>query len=106
MWLCSIAKKILFKKLKKDRLNNTYSIENVEIIDNNSLEEEIINTDINLSLYKALQKLDADTRDVIYLKMTKELTFKQIGKIMNKSENWAKVKFFRGKQKLIKEDII
>ena len=38
--------------------------------------------------------------------MTGELTFKQIGKILGKSENWAKVKFFRGKQKLVKEDII
>lgn len=82
------------------------SIDTLEIVDNNKVEDEYINTDIKLSLYEAIQKLDADTREVIYLKMTGELTFKQIGKILGKSENWAKVKFFRGKQKLVKEDII
>ena len=37
------------------------------------------------------------------LRLTGDLTFKEIGKILNKTENWAKVTFFRGKQKIIKE---
>ena len=39
----------------------------------------------------------------MYLRLTVDLTFKEIGKILNKTENWAKVTFFRGKQKVIKE---
>lgn len=42
----------------------------------------------------------------MYLRLTGDLTFKEIGRILNKSENWARVTFFRGKQKLNKEDII
>ncbi len=39
----------------------------------------------------------------MYLRLSGELSFKEIGEIMNKSENWARVTFYRGKEKL-KED--
>ena len=38
------------------------SIDTLEIVDNNKVEDEYINTDIKLRLYQAIQKLDADTR--------------------------------------------
>ena len=44
--------------------------------------------------------------EVMYLRLTGELTFKEIGKILNKSENWARVTFYRGKQKLKGGNII
>jgi len=59
-----------------------------------------------LKLYKALQNLDANTREVMYLRLTGDLTFKEIGKVLGKTENWARVTFFRGKQKLNREDIL
>ena len=42
----------------------------------------------------------------MYLRLTGDLTFKEIGKILNRTESWTKVTFFRGKQKLIKEGIL
>ena len=47
-----------------------------------------------------MQTLDAETREAIYLRITGELTFKEIGDILNKSETWARVTFYRGKLKL------
>jgi len=38
------------------------------------------------------------------LKITGELTFKEIGEVLNKSESWARVTFYRGKQKLKEVD--
>ena len=99
-WLCSIAKKILYKKTRKNNLNNTISIEEIELADKKEVEEECITNDNKLKLYETLQKLDANTREVMYLRLTGDLTFKEIGKILKKSENWARVTFFRGKQKL------
>ena len=55
-------------------------------------------------LYKKLQKLDEKTREVIYLRITGEFTFKEIGEILNKTENWARVTFYRGKEKLKEGD--
>ena len=65
-----------------------------------------IKNEKKLKLYAALQNLDVNTREVMYLRLTGDLTFKEIGKILNKNENWARITFFRGKQKIRKEDII
>lgn len=106
VWLCSIAKKILYKRTKQDNTYNMISIEEIEIPDQKKIEEDYIKNDSKLRLYQALQNLDANTREVMYLRLTGDLSFKEIGKILNKSENWSRVTFFRGKQKLNKEDII
>lgn len=106
VWLCSIAKKILYKRTKKDNRYNMVSIEEIEITEEKKIEEDYIKNDSKLRLYQALQNLDATTREVMYLRLTGDLSFKEIGKILNKSENWSRVTFFRGKQKLKKEDII
>lgn len=39
---------------------------------------------------------------MVYLRLTGELSFKEIGEILDKSENWARVTFFRGKEKLVR----
>ncbi len=81
-------------------------IDELEFADSQNIEEEYINSENKIKLYEILQELDANTREVMYLRLTGDLTFKEIGKILHKSENWARVTFFRGKQKLSKEDII
>lgn len=106
VWLCSIAKKILYKETKKHNSKIIIPIDELELADNKSVEEEFIKNDNKLKLYKSLQNLDVITREVVYLRLTGDLSFKEIGKILNKSENWARVTFFRGKQKFSKEDII
>ena len=55
-------------------------------------------------MYKRMQKLDDKTREVMYLRTTGELNFKEIATILNKTENWARVTFYRGKQKLKEVD--
>lgn len=57
-----------------------------------------------IKLYKKMQKLDAQTREVMYLRITGELSFKEIGIILNKTENWARVTFYRGKNQLKEVD--
>ncbi len=100
VWLRSIAKKILYKELNKNKFKNTISINDIEISDNKTIDEEYIQKENKMTIYKALQKLDVNTREVIYLRITGELSFKEIGQVLNRSENWARVTFFRGKQKL------
>lgn len=106
VWLCSIAKKILYKKTYGNIQNNLQSIDDLKIADKNNVEECIIYNDNKLKIFEAIQKLDNSTREVIYLRLAGDLTFKEIGKILNKSENWARVTYYRGKQKIKKEDII
>ena len=51
-----------------------------------------------------MQKLDEKTREVIYLRITGELSFKEIATILDKTENWARITFYRGKNKLKEVD--
>ena len=105
VWLLSIAKKILYRETKKNNLNNLIHIDELEITDKKDIEAEFIKKDNKFRLYEAIQKLDVSTREVMYLRLTGDFSFKEIGKILNKSENWARVVFFRGKKKL-EEDLL
>lgn len=39
---------------------------------------------------------------MIYFRISGELSFKEIGDILDKSETWARVTFYRGKEQLKK----
>ena len=55
-----------------------------------------------IQVLKELHNLPEQMREVIYIKMSSELTFREIGEILGKSENWARVTYFRGKEKIMK----
>ena len=42
-------------------------------------------------------------RKVLYLRMFGNLSFREIGEVMGKTENWARVTFFRARTNLRKE---
>ena len=104
VWLCQIAKNLWYDQCRKNKkiVNYDYDMSNLEVKD--SVEEQIISNDEKITLYKKMQKLDEKTREVIYLRITGELSFKEIGDILNKSETWARVTFYRGKQKMKEGD--
>ncbi len=76
--------------MKKNKLKDTVTIEELEITDNKSIEEDYIKKDNKIKLYEALQKLDSNTREVIYLRLTGDLTFKEIGKILREKRKLGK----------------
>ena len=104
VWLCQIAKNLWYDECRKNKklVNNGYDLLNLETEE--KVEEQVILNDEKITLYKKIQTLDEKTREVIYLRITGELSFKDIGDILNKSENWARVTFYRGKQKLKEGD--
>lgn len=101
VWLCQIAKNIWYdllrrnKKIKFVEEKYLFNLQEVE-----TAEEQVISSNEKMSLYKKMQLLDDKTREVMYLRITGELSFKEIGIILNKTENWAKITFYRGKNKL------
>ena len=105
-WLCQISKYIWYKKLKKSKKKQEISLDNLEdaLILEESIEENIIDKEGKIQLLKKIQALDEDTRSVMYLRIFGNLDYSEIADIMNKTQNWARVIFFRGKQKL-KEEI-
>ena len=104
VWLCQIAKNLLFDYYRKNKriLNMEENLFNIQDID--TAEEKVIANEEKISLYKKMQKLDEKTREVLYLRITGELSFKEIATILNKTENWARVTFYRGKNHLKEVD--
>ena len=104
-WLCQIAKYIWYKTLKREKKIDKVSFESLEgvVLSNTILEEEILEKQEKIEMFKKVQKLDEQTRNVIYLRILGNLDYKEIAEIMNKTPTWARVVFFRGKQKLKEE---
>ena len=102
VWLCQIAKNLWYDECRKNK--KIVEIKEEEMLISQSIEEKVISNDEKMTLYKKMQKLDSKTREVMYLRLTGELSFKEIGNILNKTENWARVTFYRGKNQLKEVD--
>ena len=104
-WLCQISKYIWYKKLKKENLKKEIPLDIVEnsLFADESIEEMICAKENKMQFFKKLQTLDEDTKNVMYLRILGNFEYSEIAEIMNKTSNWARVVFFRGKQKLKEE---
>ena len=102
VWLCEIAKHLWYKELKKSKKNKNISINDLseEIEETQTTEDIICEKEEKLKLFKDMQKLDEQSKEVIYLRMVGNLNFIEIGEILGKTPNWARVTFYRAKQKI------
>ena len=98
-WLCAIAKRLWFKELERRRRFAPLP-EDAPAPDCPVRETE--ERERRLALYRAMQRLDADTREVMHLRLSGDFSFREIGEILGRSEVWARVRFYRGKGELTK----
>lgn len=99
-WLCAIAKhQFLSYQRKHPPLE---SLENYDQI-SESVEKEVFDSVKRIELLKKLHLCPEPFREILYLRIFGNLTFREIGEIMGRTENWARVTFYRGKEKLRKE---
>lgn len=101
-WLCQIAKHLWYKELKKKQKDTSIAIDELpqEIAENVLLEDVVLKNEQKLQLFKDMQRLDNLSREVIYLRTIGNLSFIEIAEILGKTPNWARVTFFRAKQKI------
>ncbi len=99
-WLCQIAKNAFYKERRRMK----------RIIQRNDREEAAADPDPfavlddrsqALEIHRHLHTLKEPYREVFMLRIFGELTFKEIADICGKTESWAKVTFYRAKNKLI-----
>lgn len=104
VWLCQIAKHILYQELRKKK-----QIETVELVDcltDDSApngETSILKQESKIELYREIHLLPEREREVVLYRITGELSFREIGEILGKSENWSRTVFYRAKQKIREE---
>lgn len=99
-WLCAIAKNVLMTYRRKHPVLE--DVDETEVA-TESAEAEAIGNVSRVELLKKIHDMEEPYKEVIYLRVFGGLSFAEIGEIIGKNENYARVTFYRGKEKLGKE---
>ena len=103
-WLCTIARnQYLSHCRKKKRRPEEMLPDELSASGDASPEQSLLREESYLALMRRIHALEPDAREVVYLRVMGEMTFRQIGQVMNRTENWARVTFYRAKERLRKE---
>ncbi len=103
-WLIGIAKNVLREYFRKQKRQAEEELPDTEIaaLGGTSTEDIVLRSMDTISLMQAMHRLPEPYREVLHLRLTADLSFKEIGQIMERTENWARVTYYRGKEKLLK----
>lgn len=102
-WLCGIAKNVWLEYVKKEKKQEDMAYGPMAGQTQESAEEAHLAMWDSIQVLKAIHNLKEPVRETVYLRLAGNLTFKQIGEIMGRNENWARVTFYRGKESIMKE---
>ena len=101
VWLCGIAKKLWYKELEKRSRHKTVPLDDC-VPSTENIESKSLDNLEKIEIFRLMHNLDDMTKEVMYLRLAGELQFSEIAVILGKTENWARVTYYRGKQKIMK----
>ena len=100
-WLCQIAKNLYISQTRKKSM---ISLEDMDAVPNQisatSIEQEYIQKEDKLSVYKVLHFLDEPYKEIFLLRTLGDLSFKEIADVFHKTESWARVTYHRARLKI------
>lgn len=99
-WLCTIGKNLFYNECKRKKRRERFS----EAIPSATEDPQqvYIEKDEIQRLLRSAAALDPPQREVFFLRL-EGLSFREIGLVMEKTENWARVTYFRAKAKIREE---
>ena len=97
-WLCAIAKNFFLDEKRRQSRHSAFPEELPESDD--GPEQKVADRDSSFRIHLALHALEEPYREVFELRVFGELSFREIGTIFGKTENWARVTYHRSKLKL------
>ena len=100
-WLCAIAKNLCMDVLRKKKTEE-YKEEEAE--SNINVEQMVVDKEAAFAVHMALHQLEEPYKEVFSLRIFGELSFREIGQIFGKTENWARVTYHRAK--LMLQDVL
>ena len=97
-WLCAIAKNFFLDEKRRQRKTEEIS----ETIPDTGRDfvQAAMDRDTSFRIHMALHSLEEPYREVFELRVFGELSFKEVGTIFGKTENWARVTYHRARLKL------
>lgn len=100
-WLCGIAKHEYLNSIRRRDSKHLPLDEAANAVDEN-IEHRFNDKFQAMEIHRILHRLDEPYKEIFSLRVFAELKFSDIGEIFGKSENWARVTFYRAKEKIIK----
>ena len=97
--LCTIAKN-LFLNEQRQRKHHV-PLHEVTIPSEQDLETEFIEAQLARQIQQLAGKLNENQQTVFSMRLT-GLSYREIGEALGKSENWARVNYFRAKNEILK----
>lgn len=97
-WLCAIAKNCFFDE--KRRESKTAPIPEEIPDQGKGIEQAAADRDSSFRIHVVLHALEEPFREIFELRVFGELSFREIGMIFGKTENWARVTYHRARLKL------
>lgn len=102
-WLCQIAKHLLYRYWEKHKREQVGLPEETERAAASDTAREAM-ARIELSdVRECLQKLPEQTQRVMMMRVMGDMSYAAIGAAFGRSESWARVTYFRGKQAILRE---
>ena len=99
-WLCSIAKNLCYDLFREEGKKANLSEVGEVAAEGKSYEEDFIQKEKSFMIHKVLHDMDEPYKEVFSLRVFGELSFKEIGALFDKSENWACVTYHRSRKKI------
>ena len=98
-WLCAIAKNLW---LSEQRREKGQPIDDSMPLPDPSAgpEEAIVRQDESMRIHRLLHHLEEPYREVFTLRILGQLSFRDIGELFGKTENWACVVYHRARAKI------
>lgn len=100
VWLCQIAKNTYYSYLKKSsKIASVDSSELYDLVDPDAfIEEQVGKHEEARQIRKVLHNLPDPYKEVFMWRVFGELTFKEIGELCGKTDNWACVTYHRARK--------
>lgn len=98
-WLCTIGRNLYLNECKRKKRHIPLDITNIPV---DGLEDAYIEKALAAHISKTAAELSPPYGEVFFYRM-EGLSFREIGRIFGKTENWARVTYYRAKTKIQEE---
>lgn len=99
-WLCTIGRNLYFNECKRKKRHAPLEEDKIPAADDP--QQMYIEKETARKIYQYAVALESPYREVFFLRL-EGLSFREIGAAMEKTENWARVTYFRAKTKIREE---
>lgn len=101
-WLCQIAKHLWYQEVERRKRKGTSPLTEDILSKDMPVEDRFNIREEKMELFRKVHVLDETAKEVVLLRVTGAFSFKEIGELFGKNENWARVTYYRAKQKIVK----